>query len=146
MKVSVNGILTWLDHGGECNKQQYFNRGDCEIQQHVQGHPSVVQVSVNHWPVNYFDWPIYHLLNCPLQTRSDHQASLCIWDTEFVVDIVRSVELDPDLGGKRKTDFVGVEPTGPGSAHSAAADGCHCQPNTNTAEELCLGAASSTDY
>lgn len=65
-----------------------------------------------------------------------------MWDMEIVADIVRPIGIGPDMGGK-KTDSAGAEPTGSHSADPGAADNCHCQLDTNTAEDLRPGEARS---
>lgn len=62
---------------------------------------------------------------------------------EIVADIVRPIRIGPDLGGK-KTGSAGAEPTESHSADPGAAEYCHRQLDTNTAEGLRLGEARST--
>lgn len=62
---------------------------------------------------------------------------------EIVADSVGPIRVGPDLGGK-KTDSAGTEPMGSHSADPGATS-CHCQLDTNTAEDLRPGEASSTD-
>lgn len=66
---------------------------------------------------------------------------------EFVADFVESVETDPALEKKQRTNAGGAEPTGShsGDHHSAAAGGFQHQPETNAATHHCPGAATSTD-